>query len=374
MLRRASGGRPSFRKAAPCRRVMRPAIHSGIDVLTVLTIDMAKGLPAVDSDAVVGGGETVYASKQALFVGLQKWSDELSEDGGPLPRDHTQLHKFDASEAGATSYRASGRVAGHLLNQFSMSEQAGVLRVATTRFGGSGPGDESESSVITLAERDGALIELGRVDGLGRGEQIRGVRFLDDVGYVVTFRQTDPLYTIDLARPASPRVAGELKIRGYSAYLHPLGDELLLGVGQDATAEGRQLGTQVSLFDVSSLAKPARLHQRTLADGGSSEAEWDHHAFLWWAPTKLAVLPLEDWAAGPGGFAGAIGLSVERAAGIGVAGRASHGDGDWKPPVRRSLVVGGRLVTISDIGIEQNGLSDLAEEDWLAFPVPKTGG
>ena len=88
-------------------------------------------------------------------------------------------------------------------------------------------------------------------------------------------------------------MAGELKIPGYSAYLHPVGGDLLIGVGQDATADGRQLGTQVSLFDVSDLAKPARLHQRTLADGGSSEAEWDHHAFLWWAPAKLAVVPLE---------------------------------------------------------------------------------
>ena len=333
---------------------------------------MAKGLPAVDSDAVYGGGETVYASKRALYVGLQNWSDEASTDGGPLPGEHTQLHRFDTSDEGATSYRASGRVAGHLLNQFSMSEEAGVLRVATTRFGGSGPGDESESSVITLVERDGALIELGRVDGLGKGEQIRGVRFLGDVGYVVTFRQTDPLYTVDLARPAAPKVVGELKIRGYSAYLHPLGDDLLLGVGQDATDQGRQLGTQVSLFDVSNLAKPTRLHQRTLGEGGSSEAEWDHHAFLWWAPAKLAVLPLEDWAAGPDGFAGAIGLTVERA-GIAEAGRATHGDEDWKPPVRRSLVVGGRLVTISDIGIEQNGLADLAEQDWLAFPVVQTG-
>jgi hypothetical protein len=353
VLRRSSGGGPQFRPAARCRRVLRPAAHSGVDLLTVLTIDMSRGLPAVDSDAVMGGGQTVYASKRALYVGLQQGEDR------------TQLHKFGAAGAGETTYLASGRVGGSLLNQFSMSEREGVLRVATTRSA------ESESSVITLVQRDGALVQLGRVDGLGKGERIYAVRFLGDAGYVVTFRQVDPLYTLDLSRPATPRVVGELKIPGYSAYLHPAGEDLLIGVGQDATPEGRQLGTQVSLFDISNLASPTRLHQRKLAASGSSEAEWDHHAFLWWAPAKLAVIPLEYWSGdGAGVFAGAVGLTIDRAAGIAEAGRATHEGPDWPAVVRRSLIVGGRLVTISDAGIEQNGLSDLAEQDRLAFPGP----
>jgi hypothetical protein len=370
VLRRATGGRPRFRFAAPCRRVLRPAAaFSGVDLLTVLTIDMDRGLPAVDSDAVQGGGQTVYASKRALYVGLERWTPDSPDSTDPLPGDSTQLHKFDTSDPDSTSYSASGRVAGHLLNQFSMSEQEGVLRVATTRWGGSEPGEESESGVVTLAERDGALVQLGRVDGLGKGERIFAVRFLGDVGYVVTFRQVDPLYTIDLSRPAAPRVAGELKIPGYSAYLHPAGDGLLLGVGQDATSDGRVRGTQVSLFDVSDPANPSRLHQRTFGGNGSSEVEWDHHAFLWWPPRKLAVLPLERWDA-QDSFVGAVGLAVDRATGIAEVGRTSHADGQFPASVRRSLVVGGRLVTISDIGIQQNSLSNLAQEDWLPFPAP----
>src|SRR5215207_8630732 len=102
----------------------------------------------------MGGGHVVYSSKRALYAGL--------DQGDGL----TQLHKFDSSEAGETAYLASGRVSGHLLNQFSMSEREGVLRVATTREAAE-PGDESESSVVTLAQRDGALVQLGRVDGLG---------------------------------------------------------------------------------------------------------------------------------------------------------------------------------------------------------------
>jgi uncharacterized secreted protein with C-terminal beta-propeller domain len=353
VLRRAAGGRPRIRLAARCRRVFRPALHSGIDVLTVLTIDLRKGLPAVDSDAVMAGGQTVYASPKALYVATPSWTAD-----GPLVAERTQVHKFAASAPDATSYSASGQIDGTLLNQFSLSEQDGVLRAATTV----GAGPEGESRVTTLAERDGVLVRLGEVGGLGKGERIYAVRFLGDVGYVVTFRQVDPLYTLDLSDPRNPRAVGELKIRGYSAYLHPLGDGLLLGVGQDATDRGATLGTQVSLFDVAQPARPQRLHAWSVPGGSSSEAEWDHHAFLWWAPSKLAVLPLEA-----ARFSGAIGLKVERAA-IAEAGRASHELEGEAWPVRRSLIVGGRLVTISDVGIEHNSLTDLSEEAWLAFP------
>src|SRR5690606_20489215 len=119
-------------------------------------------------------------------------------------------------------YDVSGRVDGHLLNQFALDEHDGVLRVATTKGSPwSGDGNTSESQVVTMAESDGALRQLGIVGGLGRDETIHSVRFIGTTGYVVTFRQTDPLYTIDLSDPAAPRVVGELKILGYSAYLHP---------------------------------------------------------------------------------------------------------------------------------------------------------
>ena len=134
------------------------------------------------------------------------------------------------------------------------------------------------------------LVQIGEVDGLGTNEQIHAVRFLGTQGYVVTFRQTDPLFVIDLSDPTAPALSGELKIPGYSAYLHPVGDGLLLGVGQDATDEGRVLGTQLSLFDVHDPANPVRLS--TLPIGGSSEAEWDHHAFLYWPEDGTIVLPV----------------------------------------------------------------------------------
>ena len=194
------------------------------------------------------------------------------------------------------------------------------------------------------------------------------MRFIGDVGYVVTFRQTDPLYTLDLADPANPRVLGELKIPGYSAYLHPVGDDLLLGVGQEATDDGRIQGLQLSLFDVSDLARPVRLQKAQLGERwSSSAAEWDHHAFLWWPATKLAVLPIDSQS-----FRGAAGFRVERAQGIAEVGRISHaGTGaSWTPPVSRAVVVGDRLFTISDLGVKASGLQSFADRGWAAFPQP----
>jgi hypothetical protein len=338
-------------------------------MLTVLTIDMSKGLPAVDTDALMTSAEIAYASPTSLYVAAQRWEPEPDSPKDRPPDTRTDVHKFDISDPGRTSYRGSGTIPGYLLNQFSLSEHRGVLRAATTEtplWWEGRPARESQSFVTALDERASRLAEVGRVDGLGRGEQIYAVRFIEDVGFVVTFRQTDPLYTIDLSDPERPRVLGELKIRGYSAYLHPLGGDLLLGVGQDATEEGARLGTQLSLFDVSDLRRPTRLAQRSVGSDSSSQVEYDHHAFLWWAPSRLAILPIQDWGTSEG-FVGAVGFGVGRA-GIDERGRAAHESEGYAAPILRSFVLGGRLFTLSDVGLEANDLTTLAEEGSLKFP------
>ena len=159
---------------------------------------------------------------------------------------------------------------------------------------------------------------------------------------------------------------GELEIPGYSAYLHPLGDGLLLGIGQEADATGRTQGTQVSLFDVSDLAHPKRT-QHVVYGNGSSDAEFDPHALLWWAPTQTAVLPLQTYEpTGGGSFVGAIGLKVT-AGGIGELGRTIHGSGDTVAPIARSLVIGGRLYTLSSLGLQASRLDTLAPVAFVAF-------
>ena len=163
--------------------------------------------------------------------------------------------------------------------------------------------------------RLGQLTEVGSVGDIGRGERVQSVRFADDVGYVVTFRQIDPFYTIDLAEPA---VIGELKIPGFSSYLHPIGDGLVLGVGSDADDSGRVTGAKVSLFDVSDLADPREVAVWT-APSGWNNIGWDHRAFLWWAPERLAVIPVTvdyEWS-------GAVVLKVTDDA-IEETGRIAH--------------------------------------------------
>jgi uncharacterized secreted protein with C-terminal beta-propeller domain len=230
----------------------------------------------------------------------------------------------------------------------------------------SGPQRDSESYVTVLDEREGRLAEIGRVGGLGRGERIYAVRFIEDIGFVVTFRQVDPLYTIDLSAPERPRVLGELHILGYSAYLHPVGRDLLLGVGQDATPEGQRRGVQLSLFDVSDLRNPTRLHQRLLGEQSFTDVEQDHRAFLFWPATNLAVLPVQVYEPDGSGFVGAAGFRVDRE-GIAEVGRITHGSNPFGVPVRRALVVGERLYTVSDAGVRASRLDSLADVAWAPF-------
>jgi hypothetical protein len=354
-IRTRSSGRTARHWLVHCRKVRHAAAFSGLDLLTVLTVDLDKGLPAVDSDALMTDAQTVYASSRNLYVATQRWVPEADATGVT-----TTIHKFETTDRDSTTYRTSGNVPGFLLNQFSMSEYKGLLRVASTT---------GESFVTVLGERGNKLAAIGKVGGLGRGESIRSVRFIDDTGYVVTFRQTDPLYTIDLSKPERPTVLGELKILGYSAYLHPIGKDLLVGVGQDATEQGRTRGTQISLFDVSNLRQPVRLHSRTIARDSSSEAEADHHAFLYWPPSKLAVMPVQIYGSQSPGeqFNGAIGFRIDRDRGIEEAGRISHLSGAGGEQVRRALVVGGKLFTLSGRGIQAATLDTLTETAWVPF-------
>jgi Beta propeller domain len=373
-LRRGRTGALARRALVRCTSIQRSAVFSGLNSLTVLTIDVDKGLDPVDSDAVMTDGQTVYASKDSLYVATQKAIAEQPNSERPPAEEHTEIHKFDISKPDETTYEGGGVVTGTLLNQYSMSEQAGYLRVASTQaplWWAPGADRPSESFVTVLKQDGGALKQVGRVGGLGKGERIYAVRFLGDVGYVVTFRQVDPLYTIGLSDPESPKLLGSLDLLGYSAYLHPAGDGLLLGVGQSATAEGRTQGTQVSLFDISDPANPARLSNRVVAAGSSSSAEFDPHAFLWWDPLKLAVVPVDIYEE-RSQFSGAIGFHATRADGVTETGRLQHpSDAGYSSPITRSLVVGQRLFTVSAAGVMASDLATFAQRGFVALPAPQ---
>jgi Beta propeller domain len=200
------------------------------------------------------------------------------------------------------------------------------------------------------------------------------VRFMGPVGYVVTFRQTDPLYTLDLSDPAHPQVVGALALTGYSAYLHPVSATRLIGVGQNADSVGHVLGAQVSLLDVSDLAKPSRLATYALASSVSA-AGMDPHAFLYWPADQLVVVPIQEY----GGFttpAGATRVPQSGALVLRISGTSLTRAGFISPPqssgyagspIERSLVIGPTLWIISPGGVLASDLTTLGQQAWLPF-------
>ncbi len=302
-----------------CSNVHLPPQQSGMSTASVLTLNTAGGVDLVDAVTVLTDSSTVYSATDRMVIATPNFPtfgpfDEAVDDTEP----DLGLHTFDITDPSRTSYVASGMIEGYLLNQFSLDVYDGRLRVAVTSGSPWGSGPESSSSVVVLEESGSDLVETGRVDGLGKTETIHSVRFMGDTAYVVTFRQTDPLYVIDLSDPNNPEVAGELKIPGFSRYLHPVGDDLLVGVGQDATDEGQTTGVQVSVFDVSDPANPVRVSQESLGGRDShSTVEWDHRAFQFWAPTRVALVPVTQWnvdagedEGGPDGSSAVVALTV----------------------------------------------------------------
>lgn len=361
-----------------CANVSHPVVHSATSMLTVLTFELSGQLGTGQPVSIVADGDTVYGTDRNLYI-----ADDhrlLPELPGRPPVQRpvsTAIHQFDISQAGPPKHVASGDVAGTLLNQYSLSEHNDVLRVATTtgtsapccwRMGGDvsqqpPPPPPSESSVTTLRRDGNKLAQVGHVGGLGKGERIYSVRFIGDLGYVVTFRQTDPLYTLDLTDPKQPKVTGELKITGYSAYLHPAGDGRLIGVGQEATEGGRATGTQVSLFDVRNPASPQRLAQYHLP-GSSSEAQFDPHAFLFWPQDGTLVIPVSTYRTNP--EVSSLVLKIEGDQ-IRDAGKIVEPQNQNYGGARRTIVIGDQLWSVSAAGVQITARNGLAQQAWLPF-------
>ena len=340
-----------------CDQVYVPSQFSGFGSLAILSFDLESSLTLGDGAATFAEGETIYASLDNLYVATNSWLpvtffDPRATDDQDSLRDiddryRTSLHKFSLTTGGPAVYEASGSVKGHLLNQFSLHEHEGHLFVAVTNGSPWGWGNnESESLIFALTQQEDALEVVGSVGDMGRGERIYSVRYIGDRAYVVTFREVDPLYVVDLADPTKPEVLGELKIPGYSSYLHPVGDGLLVGIGRDADDDGRIRGFKASLFDVSDPAKPAEIDTWVLP-GAESQVEWNHRAFLWWAAENLMVVPVWGWDENVP--IGAAVFEVTKAKGLDYQGLISHssddtgfttdcyfefkGDTSWEPPM-----------------------------------------
>ncbi|MFU8806514.1 MAG: beta-propeller domain-containing protein, partial [Bradymonadaceae bacterium] len=260
----------------------------GILNITSFTLDNKT---LIDSTGLMASGWLVYSSRDNLYVSMTSrswwgwgWGNSQSE---------SHIHKFELPASGdRPHYAASGRVDGWILNQFSMSEYEGYLRVATTdnQFEWNEEDrqleDRGGNHLIVLKQNEGLLEETGSVRNLAPTEQIYAARMMGPKGYMVTFVQVDPLFTFDLSDPYDPKLLGELKIDGYSSYMHPLGEDHLLAIGMDGDENGIMSGVHLQIFDVSDMANPTRIHHHVISTGSwssYSEALWNHHAFTYHA-------------------------------------------------------------------------------------------
>jgi len=282
-----------------CTNVLVPNVYAGQSLLSVVTYDLTQD--TFDASTISGEWGTIYASKNALYVASTNWGwywwwEDQAADRPPIT---THIHKFTLGSDGIARYAASGNVLGYAFSQFAFDENDGRLRVATTDgFGWWNQGETLTESRVTVLAQDGAeLVTEGLVDGLGKGETIQSVRFMGDLGYVVTFQQVDPLYVIDLKNPAAPRVAGELKIPGFSSYIHPLDAGHLLTIGRDANDQGQIGGMKLEIFDVRDPSAPKSVKTAVLGDSWNtwSDAQWDHKAFTYFPARGLLGIPVSGW-------------------------------------------------------------------------------
>lgn len=264
---------------------------SHAQLLSVVTMDASKLQSSDRMSVVAAAGNMVYASSQSLFVADRTWPD-----------DKTVIHRFNLADGNA--YSGTTEVEGHLLNQFALSEYKGVLRVATTTGQVSRDGNaQVESRITTINTQDAVLPKIGELSGIAKGEQIYAVRFVGERAFVVTFKKIDPLFVISLRDPRNPKIMGELKVPGFSTYLHPLDDGHVIGLGMNAQDDGAFAwfqGVKLSLFNVADSTSPTETQATIIGGRGTnSPALNDHHAFTYDATQKLLALPVSVYSENP---------------------------------------------------------------------------
>ena len=250
--------------------------------LVVAAFNIQTG-EVIDSTAVLGGAENVYCNSENLFYTFTK--NFRTEDGSKVEyKTETTIVKINLGEELKTV--ATGKIMGKPLNQFSMDEYKGNLRVVATveaqttyKNKNSATASYSATSDNALYVLDGNLKQIGSIEELAEGERVYSVRFDKEIGYFVTFRQVDPLFTVDLSEPTAPKILSELKIPGFSEYLHPFGEGKLFGFGKSATELGQVEGLKISMFDVSDPTNVTENHV-TLIDAAWSEASDNHKAIM----------------------------------------------------------------------------------------------
>ena len=267
--------------------IVRPQSERPDQLLSVVTFDVDDPQPGLVTSKTLfsESSDIIFASQEHLFVFKSEWS---AEDG-----TQTRMFQFAWDQGGAgLELVGTGVVPGRLINQFSADEFDGRLRVATTITSIRQGRRLSENNLYVLENHEGLLTTVGAVQGLAGGESIRSVRFYGERAFVVTFRDIDPLFDIDLRDPTRPVVRGQLKIAGFSSYMQVIDANHILAVGKNSV-DGFSGPVQVSLFDISDPAHPRLIDNDTLPRFSTSLAEDDHHAFGWFPSHNTLAIPTQ---------------------------------------------------------------------------------
>jgi inhibitor of cysteine peptidase len=366
---------------------------------TIIAINMQDDEQEPTYETILlGASSNLYVSLNNIYLTFPVWgTDILGRENWDFQK--TSIYRIHI-EGDEMEYIATGEVPGMVLNQFSMDEYGGYFRVATTTYDGT-----SQNNVYIL---DMDLNIVGSLEDLAPGETIYSTRFMGNRGYLVTFKQVDPLFVIDLSDPQHPQKLGYLKVTGYSDYLHPYDETHIIGIGKETTDAGEfawYQGVKISLFDVSDVNNPVEISKLEIGDRGTdSPVLYDHKAFLFDKSRNLLVMPILEakvdvtkyseaelaWAYGEPVYQGAYVFDISIDQGLQLKGRITHIDDPFGPEqgyyyyyspfaVERSLYIDDVLYTISQAKIKMNSLEDLAYinevelpyTDWTPYDYPE---
>lgn len=338
--------------------------------LITLGIDLSNlDSSKIDIGAYLGSGNNMYASIENMYISQDKYRYNIYNLDEAIDNNMTtNIFKFKLDN-GKMIYTTKGEVPGNILNQFSMDEYIGNFRIATTK-GDSWSGNDSQStSNVYVLDKD--MKNLGKTKDLAPGEKIYSVRFMGDKVYVVTFRQVDPFYVIDLKDPANPKVLGYLKIPGYSSYLHPFDEKHIIGIGMDTIeSSGRvtNAGVKISMFDVTDFSNPTELDKMIIGGKGSyTDISHDHKSLLFSKEKNILSFPIYaanyDKNTYKHSFEtqAAFVFSINEDYKFNLRGNISHlnGEDDYSDYVRRIIFVDDKLYTISDSKIKVSDFDTL---------------
>ena len=330
-------------------------------------------------ESYLGAGDEIYCSLNNLYITKVKWEYKDKKVYGYYNSYdiNTYIYKFKLENSNV-KYENAGNVPGSILNQFSMDEKDGYFRIATTNS----KGFSNENNVNNLYVLDKDLQIVGEIENLAKGERIYSVRFIGDKAYMVTFVQTDPLFVIDLSEPTNPTVLGELKIPGYSKYLHPYDETHLIGFGEN-TKENEfggivADGMKMALFDVSDPNKPKELFLENIGESGTySEILYNHKALLFSKEKNIIAFPIfiteeEGESRTNLKFQGAIIYGLDLESGFAEKGRIAHQetenetfDYDYTKTVQRIIFIKDSLYTLSNGLIKQINIETMEEQNTL---------